>query len=116
MSNYDERLEAALRDLGPDPIDETGYYRTAFESLRGTGAGLRLTAWAAILIWSAGLIYCLIQLFLTDDLVLLIRYGVFALLFMQAQIAMKLWFNMQLDRRAVTAEIRRLGLALGSDA
>jgi hypothetical protein len=113
MSDYDDRLEAALRNLGPDPIDETGYYRTAFESFRGQGSGMRIIAWAAILIWSAGLIFCVIQMFRTDDLVTLIRYGIFAVLFNQAQIAMKLWFNMQLDRRAITEEVRRLGLMKG---
>ncbi len=95
-----------------DPIDETGYYREAFSALKGPGSGLRILAWCAILIWSAGLIFCLVQLFRTDDIVQLIRYGVFALLFMQAQIAMKLWFNMQLDRRAVTAEVRQIGLLM----
>ncbi len=103
MDNFDKELDAALR---ADPIDERGYYKEAFASLRGEGASLRIVAWVAIMLFAAGLIYCLIMLmFHAREVEDLIRYGVWAIIFNQAQIAMKLWFNMQLNRRALAREI-----------
>jgi hypothetical protein len=105
MDDFDKALESALR---ADPIDERGYYREAFASLRGHGSGLRILAWAAVLIFSAGLIYCLIRMMTAPSIDQMIVFGVWCILCAQAQIALKLWFNMQLNRRAVTREIRRL--------
>ncbi|MEL6687376.1 MAG: DUF6768 family protein [Pseudomonadota bacterium] len=106
MDDFDKALESALR---ADPIDERGYYREAFASLKGEGSGLRIAAWIATMIFAAGLIYCLIKMmFHTNDTQTLIKYGVWVVILNQAQIAMKLWFNMQLNRRAVTREIHRV--------
>jgi hypothetical protein len=108
----DEKLERALRALGPDPVDEAGYYKDAFASFKGEGAGLRILVWVAILACSALLLVCLFKMMRAPSVDQMVIYGVWTILAMQAQIALKLWFNMQLNRRAVTREIRRLGLLL----
>lgn len=112
MTDFDARLEAALKDLGPDPIDETGYYRDALASFKGEGAGMRIMAWVGIIGFGFGLIFCVYKMLTVDALEMVIKYGVFAAMLNQAQIALKLWFNMQLNRRAIIREVRRVGLAL----
>ncbi len=112
MTDIDTQIDQAFRQLDGDPIDQTGYYKEAFESFKGPGSVLRIGAIIGAIFFSAGLIICLFKMFGTNDLAELIRLGVFALLFGQAQIALKLWFNMQLNRRAITSEVRRLGLLM----
>ena len=107
MDDFEKELEAALRS---DPIDEGGYYREAFASLKGDGSGLRIAAWIATIIFSAIGIYCLYKMLTVEPLDLIVKYAAGAVIFLQAQIAMKLWFNMQLNRRAITREIQRLAL------
>ena len=114
MTGHDEKLEAALRAMGSDPIDETGYYRDAFASLKGEGSGLRIAAWIGTIIFSAATLYCFYKMLTVEPLDHIIKYGIGALAFSQGQIALKLWCNMQLNRRAVTREIRRLGLLLSN--
>ena len=105
MDDFDKALESALR---ADPIDERGYYREAFASLKGEGSGLRITAWIAVMLFSAATIFCFYKMLTVDPLDHVVKYGVGTVLFGQAQIALKLWFNMQLNRRAVTGEIHKL--------
>lgn len=112
MSDFDTELKTALRDLDThtigDPIEDKGFYREAFASLRGPGSGLRIMAWVATIVFSMGLLFCLYKLIVTQDLRTMLIFAVFALLFNQAQIAMKLWFNTQLNRRAIIGEMRHL--------
>lgn len=102
MNDFDRDLKAAL---AADPIDERGYYREALGSFRGRGSGLRVLAWIGILAFSAGTLYCFYKMLTVETLDWIVRYGVGAVVFSQAQIALKLWFNMQLNRRALAREI-----------
>ena len=105
MDDFDKALESALR---ADPIDERGYYREAFASLKGEGSGLRIAAWIAVMLFSAATIFCLYKMLTVGPLDHVVKYGVGTVLFGQAQIALKLWFNMQLNRGALSRELRRL--------
>lgn len=116
MTDFDTEIKALLSEedaafIG-DAIDEAGFYRTAFGSLRGQGSGMRVMAWGGILIFGTILIVSLWQMFVADSLRLQIIWATFAILTNSAQIALKIWFNMQLDRRALSHEIRRLQLAV----
>jgi len=116
MTDFDKEMKALLSEedaafIG-DAIDETGFYKTAFGSLRGQGSGMRLMAWGGILIFGTLLIVSLWQMFVADNLRTQIIWATFAILGNSAQIALKIWFNMQLDRRALSHEIRRLQLAV----
>ena len=112
MSDFDNKLKALLADgddvAFSDQIDERGYYRSVLDSFSGQGAGLRIMGWGAILIWGSLLILCLVQLFRVQGLEAKLIYATFAIILNSAQIAMKLWFNMQINRRAVIKEIRIL--------
>ena len=91
-----------------DPIDEAGYYRTALDSLKGPGSGLRRLCWGFIILISIIFLFCLWQVFTVETIRAQIIYGVLTLYTGMAQISMKIWLYMQMDRRAVTYEIKRL--------
>ncbi len=118
MSDFDTEMKAILSEADAsfdgDTIDETGYYKTVLGSFRGQGSGMRVMAWGGILIFGTILIVSIWQMFVADTLRMQIIWGVFAILTNSAQIALKIWFNMQLDRRALSREIRRLQLVVAS--
>lgn len=114
--DFDERMKALLSEEDAnyvtDSIDETGYYKAAFGSLKGQGSGMRIMSWGAIFVMCAILFYSLWQMFTVTDTRLQIIWACFAVMANSAQIAFKMWFNMQLNRRALSQEIRRLQLAV----
>ena len=114
--DFDEKMKALLSkedaDYIADAIDETGYYKAAFESLRGQGSGMRIMSWGAIFVMCAILFYALYGLFTATETRWQIIWASIAVMANSAQIAFKMWFNMQLNRRAITQEIRRLQLAV----
>jgi hypothetical protein len=118
MSDFDTEMRTILSEADAsfdgDTIDETGYYKAALGSLRGQGSGMRVMAWGGILIFGTILIVSIWQMLVADTLRVQIIWGVFAILTNSAQIALKLWFNMQLNRRAISQEIRRLQLVVAS--
>lgn len=118
MNDFDAELKAILSEADAsfdgDTIDETGYYTTVLGSLRGQGSGMRIMAWGGIFIFGSVLIISIWQMFVADTLRMQIIWGVFAILTNSAQIALKIWLNMQLNRRALSQEIRRLQLVVAS--
>ena len=97
-------------------LDKPGFYKEAFDSLSGPGRGMFILSWIGTCVFVAGLLYCLWQLFQAQTLRMQIIYGVFAVMFNSAQIALKLWFNMRLNRQALMREIKRLQLGLARQA
>lgn len=118
MTNFDTEMKNLLSeadtDFIGDTIDETGFYKSAWGSLHGKGSGMRVMAWGAILVFGALTIVSIWQMFVAETLRVQLIWATFAILGNSAQIAMKIWFNMQLNRRAISHEIRRLQLAVMS--
>ena len=118
--NFDQKMKALLSEddanYVADAIDEAGYYKTAFGSLRGQGSGMRVMAWGGIMVFGILTIVSVWQMFVAETIRVQILWATFAILGNSAQIALKIWFNMQLDRRAVSQELRRLQLLIASRA
>ena len=114
--DFDAKMKALLSeedaDYVADAIDETGYYKAAFGSLRGQGSGMRIMSWGAIFAMCAILFYALYHMFTATETRWQIIWACIAVMANSAQIAFKMWFNMQLNRRAISQEIRRLQLAV----
>lgn len=113
MSNFDEKLKDLLseRDMSDAfPDAEEGYYREVLGSFRGEGSELRVWTWVGIIGFGAALIYCVVRFLQAATVEEQVLFGVFAVMLNSAQIALKLWFNMRLNRRAVIREIRQLQL------
>ena len=118
MTDFDQKLQALLSqedaDFIGDTIDEAGYYKTVLGSFRGQGGGMRVTAWVGIMIFAAIMIISIWRMFIADNLRMQIIWATFAVMGNSAQIALKIWFNMQLNRVALSRELRRLQLVLAS--
>lgn len=119
MSDFDQKLKTLLSEEDEafieSAVNDTGYYEEAFNSLKGKGSGLFIMTWGGIMVFAGGLIYCIIRLFQATDLRQIILFATFAILLNSAQIALKLWFNMRLNRQAIMREIKRLQLAIAKD-
>ena len=98
-----------------DAIDETGYYKYAWSSFQGQGSGMRITAWVGIILFGSLTIVCLYLLIMQADTTRMqIIYAALAVMANSAQIALKLWFNMQVNRVALSHELRRLQLVVAA--
>jgi len=116
MSNFDKRLMELLNEEDEayiaDAVDEQGYYTSVFKSLKGQGSGMRILSWVGIFIFSGLLLLAIWQFFQAVSVREQILFASLAVMLNSAQIALKLWFNMQLNRRAITQELRRLQLVV----
>lgn len=116
MSDFDHKLKELLSEddeaFIADAVDEQGYYASVFQSLKGQGSGMRILSWVGIFIFSALLLVSIWQFFQAETVRNQILFASLAIMLNSAQIAMKLWFNMQLNRRVITQELRRLQLAV----
>jgi hypothetical protein len=116
MSKFDHDLKAILSEEDDafiaDIMDETGYYKTVFKSFRGHGSAMTIWTWCGILIAGGFLIFCVWKFIHADTVKEQIHFATFAILLNSAQIALKLWFNMQLNRRTISREIQRSQLLI----
>lgn len=118
MRDFDTELKNLLSEgddafIG-DAVDETGYYQYAWNSFRGKGSGMRIMAWGGILTFGALTILCVWLMLTAETQRMLIIYAAFAIMLNSAQIALKLWFNMQINRVALSRELRRLQLVVAA--
>ena len=116
MSNFDEKLEQLLSEEDEqfiaDSVENTGFYSEAFGSLKGRGSGLFIYTWVGILIFGVVLIFSIWKFFQVETIREQILFASLAVMANSAQIALKMFFNMRLNRRAIIREIKRLQLAI----
>lgn len=116
MSDFDKTLKDLLSAEDEaylaENLQEQDYYKEAFGSLRGPGKGLYIMTWTGIIIAGFALIFCVWKLFQVTTTREMILFATFAILLNSAQIALKLWFNMRLNRQAIMTEMKRLQLAV----
>jgi len=114
MSDFDAKLTQPLTKedeaFVTDSIDKTGYYRSVFRSLSGKGSVARIFTWVGIFALRAGLVFCIWMFFQVGNTRDQILFASLAVMLNSDQIALKMQFNMQLNRRAVTREIKLLQL------
>ena len=119
MTSFDHDLKRALSAEDEAFIDEAiheqAFYKEAFASLKGPGSAMNILAWGGIMVASVALIWCVYGLVTADTVRRQILYAAFAIMLNSAQIALKLWFNMRLNRHAVMAEIMKLRLAMARE-
>ncbi len=120
MTDFDKDLKALLsaddEAFITQHLGEEHFYSEVWGTLRGQGKGFYIMTWAGILVFGAALIFCVWQLFQAETTRGMILFGTFAILLNSAQIALKLWFNMRMNRRAMMTEMKRLQLAIAKIA
>jgi len=116
MTDFDKDLKALLsaedKAFVTKHLGEEHFYSEVWGTLKGQGRGFYIMTWAGIFVFGFALIYCVWMLFQVQTTRELILFGVFAILLNSAQIALKLWFNMRMNRRAMITEMKRLQLAV----
>lgn len=116
MSDFDQKLKALLSAEDEayieDALEETGFYAEMFASLKGSGNAMHILTWIGIMIFGGLLLFCIWKFFQAETTRDQIFFAASAILLNSAQIALKLWFNMRLNRRAILREIKRLHLAI----
>lgn len=116
MTDFDKTLKELLSAEDEvflaENLKEKDFYSEVWGSLKGPGKGLYISTWIGILVFSAGLIFCVWKLFQVQTTREMILFGSFAIMLNSAQIALKLWFNMRINRQAIVTDIKRLQLAV----
>lgn len=116
MSDFDKALKELLsaedEAFLAENLKEEDFYSEVWGSLKGPGKGLYILTWIGILAFSTGLIFCVWKLFQVQTTREMILFGSFAIMLNSAQIALKLWFNMRINRQAIVTDIKRLQLAV----
>jgi hypothetical protein len=116
MSDFDKRLTQLLSEEDEafiaDAVDEQGYYSSVLKSFKGQGSAMSILTWVGIIIFGSLLIFSIWKFFQADTVLDQILFSASAIMLNSAQIALKLWFNMQLNRRTITQELRRLQLVM----
>ena len=82
------------------------------EHFRGRLRWLNLYGFVLTFVFFGLAVYCAVRLFQTDELAVLLRWGVGLLACMLAVSGLKLWFWMEMQRHALTREIKRVELAV----
>ena len=116
MSDFDKTLNELLsaedEAFLAENLKEKDFYGEVWGSLRGPGKGMYILTWIGIIAFGIGLIFCIWKLFQVQTTREMILFGTFAIMLNSAQIALKLWFNMRINRQAIVTDIKRLQLAV----
>lgn len=113
MSHLDQQLQDLLSTRDDDvALPEPNFYKEVWASFSGENSAFMIWTWVGILLFGGGLIYCVVQIFRVESVRDLVFWMGFAIMLNSAQIALKLWYNMRLNRTAILKEIRRLRIEM----
>ncbi len=116
MNDFDDRLKALLTEGDQAAIEQSlgnkNVITETLGSLKGPERGMNILLWAGITVFCALLFYCIYRFFGAETTRDQIFFAASVVLLNSAQIALKLWFHMRLNRREVLREIKRLQLAI----
>lgn len=108
----EETLSAEEQDLLERYGREPGYIRQAFGLFTGTLGWVMWLSYIGGLLAFAACFYALWQLFVTEETLVGLRWGVAAVLFFQLTVVLKGFMGSQLQSNRVLREIKRLELRL----
>lgn len=121
MKNNMEEIDNLIKETLTQ--EETKFYdqleeQNIFQMLLGIFSGknkwlMLLTSIIQVLFFGV-FIYCLVQFLDTDETNMLIRWGLGGILSIMASSMLKLFMWMQLDRKAIIREIKRMELLVSS--
>jgi len=116
MNDFDDRLRDLL-SKGDDAaiensLGDVNVFSETLGSLKGPESGINILIWIGVSVFCGLLFVCIFKFFQADTVKDQIFYAAAVILTNSAQIALKLWFHMRLNRRELLREIRRLQLAI----
>lgn len=95
-----------------DQLDEQNVLQEFGGLLKGKNAWLTVMTTVVIFIFMGVMVYSFIQFFESEDVKELLFYAIILVFSFQAVGLLKMWNYMQMDRKAVIREIKRLELQM----
>ena len=116
MNELDKKIREALRaenaDLAGDFDSEPSIFETLFETFRGKHRWLVFLSIFWTVVFMALAVLSVIQFFRAEETRDLVMWAAASALFLSGVSMMKVWFWMELNKNAVTREIKRLELQI----
>lgn len=97
-----------------DELEEQNIWQMMFGIFKGKNSWINIIISIVQLLWFVLFIYCAIQFFNTNETNELIRWGIFGSLSLMASSMLKFYTWMQMDKKALLREIKRLELQVSS--
>ena len=119
MEEIDELIKETLTEQEAkfyDELDEQNIFQMIFGVFRGKNSWINILMSIVQVIWFVLFIYCAIQFFSTDETNELIKWGIFGSLSLMASSMLKFYTWLQMDKKALIREIKRLELQVSSIA
>jgi len=97
-----------------DALEEQGVFQMMFGIFKGKNSWINIIISIVQVLWFACFIYCAVQFFNTDETNELLRWGIFGSLSIMASSMLKFYTWMQMDKKALVREMKRLELQVSS--
>ncbi len=114
MNNIDAKIKRALEATDADLADEfdgdQSMMEMVLDTFRGTQKWLTFFAIVFGIVFMAGSVFGIIQLFKAQDMHEHILWGLGVMFCLSAVSMMKIWFWMQMNRNSILREIKRVEL------
>lgn len=116
MNDFDDRLKDLLSEGDDAAIEqslaEKNVFAETLASYKGPESKINIMTSVGILVFCTLLFFCIYKFFQAETVKGQILFASGVILTNSAQIALKLWFHMRLNRRVLLREIKRLQLAI----
>jgi hypothetical protein len=114
MTDLNDRIRAALRADDDEALaelaDEPDIFEQVLDTFRGRSRWLVLLSMAMGIVLMAWSILSLVQFFRAEDTQTMIAWALGFVFGLVAVMGMKIWYWMELQKNAITREIKRLEL------
>ncbi|RNC87116.1 MAG: hypothetical protein ED556_06740 [Winogradskyella sp.] len=117
MSEIDELIKETLSEEEAkfyDELEEQNLINMIFGIFKGKNSWINIVTSIVQVLWFALFIYCAIQFFNAEETNELIRWGLYGVLSIMASSLLKLFSWMQMDKKALIREIKRLEIQVSS--
>lgn len=105
----DEQLARALGDMPPGS-EEVGVLGDVLATLRGRNRFLVMFVFFFATVFAAGMFYCGYHFFTVEGAESVVRWGIGTMLCAMANMALKMWHWMEMNRISVLREVKRTEL------
>lgn len=114
MTDINDRIREALRadtdEALADLADEPDLFEQVIETFRGRNRFVVLLFMAAGTVFMVLGVLCVVRMFGAEEVRTMLAWGFGAYMCFSAILGMKIWYWMELQKNAITREIKRLEL------
>ena len=111
LRNLDAKIRAALGESGLEDVDtELGLHQEILETFRGRLRWLIAVIWFWCAVIFVLAVYSGFRFFQADETKMQLAWGIGCAVAMMAVSSLKTWYWMELNKNAITREIKRLEL------